>query len=275
MFYHALQNLFCTFVWQTLFKCKNMKFIGIIPARYASTRFPAKPLAVLGGKIVIQRVYEQVAGVLDEAVVATDDQRIYDAVLAFGGKAVMTGTHHKSGTDRCFEAYTKLGKEYDVIINIQGDEPFIQPDQLEAIKACFDDSQTQIATLVKPFTPEDGLEALENPNSPKVVVNKKMQAMYFSRSVIPFIRNKEREEWLSSHTYYKHIGLYAYRAEVLREITALPLSSLELAESLEQLRWLENGYTIKVGISDVETIGIDTPADLERAEAFLKNNMKP
>lgn len=250
-----------------------MKFIGIIPARYASTRFPAKPLAMLGGKTVIQRVYEQVAGVLDEAVVATDDQRIYDAVESFGGKVVMTGTHHKSGTDRCYEAYTNLGVPYDVVINIQGDEPFIQPQQLEAIKACFDDSQTQIATLVKPFTPEDGIEALENPNSPKVVVNGKMQAMYFSRSVIPFMRNKEKAEWLSSHTYYKHIGLYAYRAEVLAEITSLPQSSLELAESLEQLRWLQNGYTIKVGISEIETIGIDTPADLERAEEFLRNKM--
>ncbi len=249
-----------------------MKYIGIIPARYASTRFPAKPLAMLGGKIVVQRVYEQVAGVLDDAVVATDDLRIYDAVLAFGGKAVMTGTHHKSGTDRCQEAYTKLGEKYDVVINIQGDEPFIQPQQLEAVKACFDDAQTQIATLVKPFAPADGVEALENPNSPKVVVNQNMQAMYFSRSVIPFLRNVDRSEWLSAHTYYKHIGLYAYRADVLAEITRLPQSPLEMAESLEQLRWLQNGYTIKVGISEVETIGIDTPADLARAEDFLKNN---
>lgn len=252
-----------------------MNFIGIIPARYASTRFPAKPLAMLGGKTVIQRVYEQVAGVLDDAVVATDDRRIYDAVLAFGGKAVMTGTHHKSGTDRCQEAYEKLGKPYDVIINIQGDEPFIQPQQLEAVKACFDDDRTQIATLVKPFAPADGIEALENPNTPKVVLNQDMQAMYFSRSVIPFLRNRDKSEWLSAHVYYKHIGLYAYRAEVLKEITGLPQSSLELAESLEQLRWLQNGYTIKVGISEIETIGIDTPADLERAEAFLRNNMNP
>lgn len=250
-----------------------MRFIGIIPARYASTRFPAKPLAMLGGKTVVQRVYEQVSGVLDDAVVATDDRRIYDVVLAFGGKAVMTGIHHKSGTDRCYEAYTNLGVPYDVIVNIQGDEPFIQPRQIETVKACFDDPQTQIATLVKPFTQEDGIEALENPNSPKVVVNQKMQAMYFSRSVIPFMRNKERDEWLSSHTYYKHIGLYAYRADVLKEITSLPQSSLEQAESLEQLRWLQNGYTIKVGITGIETIGIDTPADLERAENFLKNKL--
>ena len=247
-----------------------MKFIGIIPARYASTRFPAKPLAILGGKPVIQRVYEQVAGIFDEAYVATDDERIESAVTAFGGKVVMTSVHHKSGTDRCYEAYTKVGQGYDVVVNIQGDEPFIQRSQLEAVKACFEDSPTQIATLVKPFTPEDGFEALENVNSPKVVVNKNMNALYFSRSVIPFQRNAEKEGWLKEHTYYKHIGLYAYRADVLKEITSLPQSSLELAESLEQLRWLENGYTIKVGISEVETIGIDTPQDLARAEAFLK-----
>ena len=157
-----------------------------------------------------------------------------------------------------------------MVVNIQGDEPFIQRSQLEAVKACFEDSATQIATLVKPFTPEDGFEALENVNSPKVVVNKNMNALYFSRSVIPFQRNAEKAGWLKGHTYYKHIGLYAYRADVLKEITSLPQSSLELAESLEQLRWLENGYTIKVGISEVETIGIDTPQDLARAEAFLK-----
>lgn len=247
-----------------------MKFIGIIPARYASTRFPAKPLAILGGKTVIQRVYEQVVGVLDEAYVATDDVRIEEAVKAFGGKVVMTSVNHKSGTDRCYEAFCKVGSGYDVIVNIQGDEPFIQRSQLEAIKACFEDDATQIATLVKPFTPEDGFDALENVNSPKVVVNRNMNALYFSRSIIPYQRNKEKIEWLSGHTYYKHIGLYAYRAAVLKEITALPQSSLELAESLEQLRWLENGYTIKVGTTTVETIGIDTPQDLVRAEQFLQ-----
>lgn len=246
-----------------------MKFIGIIPARYASTRFPGKPLAILGGKPVIQRVYEQVAGILDETVVATDDRRIYDAVQAFGGKAVMTGVHHKSGTDRCYEAYTIVGTTYDVVVNIQGDEPFIHPQQIEAVKACFDDPHTQIATLVKPFTAADGYEALENVNTPKVVVNRHRQAMYFSRSIIPFQRNKDKAEWLSGHTYYKHVGLYAYRADVLKEIAALPQSALEIAESLEQLRWLENGYVIKAGVSEAETIGIDTPEDLERAEKFL------
>lgn len=248
-----------------------MKFIGIIPARYASTRFPAKPLALLGGKTVIERVYRQVEGVLDDVVVATDDERIRQAVLAFGGKVVMTSPNHKSGTDRVQEAFTLVGAGYDVVVNIQGDEPFIQAQQLEALRQCFTDPSVDIATLVKPFRPEDGLAALENANSPKVVVNKRMEALYFSRSIIPFTRGKEKEEWLSDHTYYKHIGLYAYRANVLGEITALPQSSLELAESLEQLRWLENGYKIKVGISDIETIGIDTPEDLERAEAFLKS----
>lgn len=249
-----------------------MKFIGIIPARYASTRFPAKPLAMLGGKPVIQRVYEQVAGVLDDVCVATDDERIEKAVEAFGGKVVMTSVNHKSGTDRCYEAYCKVGQGYDVVVNIQGDEPFIQRSQLEAVKACFDDEATQIATLVKPFRPKDGFDALENVNSPKVVVNRQMQALYFSRSIIPFQRSRDRKEWLANHVYYKHIGLYAYRASVLKEITALPQSPLELAESLEQLRWLENGYTVKVGISEVETIGIDTPQDLERAEAFLNQH---
>lgn len=247
-----------------------MKFLGIIPARYASTRFPAKPLALLGGKPVIQRVYEQVVKLLDDAVVATDDERIEAAVKAFGGKVVMTSTSHRSGTDRCYEALTKVDGEFDVVINIQGDEPFIQPSQIRTVMDCFEESSTQIATLVKPFTPQDGFNALENVNSPKVVVNKQMQALYFSRSIIPFFRNKDKKEWLAGHTYYKHIGLYAYRAEVLKEITQLPQSSLELAESLEQLRWLENGYVIKVGESQVETIGIDTPEDLARAELFLK-----
>lgn len=247
-----------------------MKFIAIIPARYASTRFPGKPLALLGGKPVIQRVYEQVAGVLDDAVVATDDRRIYDAVLAFGGKAEMTSTEHRSGTDRCWEAYCKQGGAYDAVVNVQGDEPFIRPAQLEALKRCFDDPETQIATLVKPFAEKDGLEALENPNSPKVVLDGRSRALYFSRSVIPYLRGVDRAEWLRRHTYYKHIGIYAFRTEVLREVTSLPQSPLELAESLEQLRWLENGYRIGVGVTNFDTVGIDTPEDLERAERFLK-----
>lgn len=247
-----------------------MKFIGIIPARYASTRFPGKPLKLLGGKTIIQRVYEQVSNALNDVFVATDDERIEAAVKAFGGKVIMTSASHQSGTDRCYEAYTKIGGDFDVIINIQGDEPFIQQEQLETVKACFDDETTQIATLVKPFTEADGLKALENPSSPKVVVDAQMHALYFSRSVIPYLRNVPREEWLSVHTYYKHIGLYAYRAEVLKQITSIPQSALEKAESLEQLRWLENGYTIKVGVCQVETIGIDTPEDLVKAEEFLR-----
>lgn len=245
-----------------------MKFIAIIPARYASTRFPGKPLAVLGGKPVIQRVYEQACDVLEEAYVATDDERIFKAVEAFGGKAVMTSTNHKSGTDRIEEAAEKIGTDADVIINVQGDEPFIQRSQLETVKHLFDDPQTQIATLGKPF---ESIEAVENPNSPKIVTDMKGYAMYFSRSVIPYIRGKERKQWLESFPFLKHIGLYAYRRDVLKEITTLPQSPLELAESLEQLRWLQNGYRIKVGITDVETVGIDTPEDLERAEAFLKS----
>ena len=249
---------------------KPLRFIVIIPARYASTRFPAKPLALLGGKPVIQRVYEQVSGVVSDVVVATDDERIYEAVEAFGGRVVMTSSNHKSGTDRCWEAYQKQGEEYDVVINVQGDEPFIAHSQLRAIMDCFNDETTDIATLVKPFTEEDGIEALENPNSPKVVLDKQSRAIYFSRSVIPYLRGVEREEWLKKHPYYKHIGMYAFRADVLKQVTSLEQSPLELAESLEQLRWLENGYKIGVGISDVETVGIDTPEDLQRAEEFLK-----
>lgn len=253
-----------------------MKYIAVIPARYSSTRFPGKPLAMLGGKPVVQRVYEQVAGVMDEAVVATDDERIRDAVLAFGGRVVMTSPDHRSGTDRCREAYDKVCAEqqrtFDVVINVQGDEPFIRRSQLETVMRCFDDPSTDIATLVKPFFASDGLAALENPNSPKVVLDAQSRALYFSRSVIPFLRGVPREEWLVCHTFYKHIGLYAFRAGVLRAVTDLPQSPLELAESLEQLRWLENGFKIGVGISEVETIGIDTPDDLARAEKYLMKN---
>ena len=247
-----------------------MKFLALIPARYASTRFPAKPLAILGRKPIIQHVYERVSSIFEDAYVVTDDTRIEECVKAFGGRCVMTGTHHKSGTDRCFEALEKLGAGFDVVVNVQGDEPFIAASQLETIKQCFADAETQIATLVKPFTPADGIEALENPNSPKVVLDNNNYAVYFSRSVIPYLRGVEKEEWLSHHTFYKHIGLYAYRAEVLKEITSMPLGVLEQAESLEQLRWLQAGYRIKVGTTDVETIGIDTPEDLERAKNFLE-----
>ena len=246
-----------------------MRFVGIIPARYASQRFPGKPLAILGGKTVIQRVYEQVGKVLDDVYVATDDDRIKNTVEGFGGKAIMTSPNHKSGTDRIEEAVEKIGEDFDVVINIQGDEPFIHESQIKELCACFNDADTQIATLGKPFTAEMGMEALENPNSPKIVVDNRGYAMYFSRSVIPYIRNTRREEWIGQFPYLKHIGLYAYRREVLRQVTQLPQSSLEIAESLEQLRWLQNGYKIKVGLTDVETVGIDTPEDLQRAETYL------
>lgn len=246
-----------------------MKFIGIIPARYASTRFPGKPLAVLGGKTVIQRVYEKVTSCLDVAYVATDDQRIYDHVKSWGGNVVMTRTDHKSGTDRIEEAIEKIGDGYDVVINIQGDEPFIDASQIETVCRCFDDENTQIATLGKRFG--NDIDAIKNPNSPKIVVDNNGFAMYFSRSVIPFVRGKEEETWGTEYPFLKHIGLYAYRRNVLREVTSLPQSSLEIAESLEQLRWLQNGYKIKVGETDIETIGIDTPEDLAKAESKLNN----
>jgi len=246
-----------------------MKFIAIIPARYASTRFPGKPLAMLGGKMVIQRVYEQVSASIADTYVATDDERILRAVESFGGKAVMTAATHQSGTDRIAEAVGIIGGQYDVVVNVQGDEPFIRRSQIETVCRCFDDEQTQIATLAKPFGNEGGFQPIANPNSPKVVVDNQGFALYFSRSVIPFLRGKETDTWPDSFPFLKHIGLYAYRTEVLREVTQLPQSSLEKAESLEQLRWLQNGYKIKVGLTDVETVGIDTPADLERAEQFL------
>lgn len=243
-----------------------MTFTGIIPARYASSRFPGKPLAMLGGKPVIERVYEQVASVLDDAYVATDDERIFNTVESFGGKAVMTRTDHKSGTDRIEEAVEKLGCQSDVIVNIQGDEPFIQRSQIETVCRSFDDPNTQIATLGIRF---QSMEAVMNPNSPKIVLDNNGYAMYFSRSVIPFIRGVEEQDWLAHYPFLKHIGLYAYRREVLAQLTRLPQSSLEKAESLEQLRWLQNGFRIKVGLTDVETVGIDTPQDLEKANRIL------
>ena len=249
-----------------------MKFIAIIPARYASTRFPGKPLAKLGDKTVIQRVYEQVTKQIKVAYVATDDKRIYDHVTSWGGKAVMTRNDHKSGTDRIEEAMEKIEMtdgSFDVVINVQGDEPFIQPEQIEEICRCFDDANTQIATLGIRFG--DDITSIQNPNSPKIVVDRSGFAMYFSRSVIPFCRGKETESWGMAFPYLKHIGMYAYRREVLREITNLPQSPLEIAESLEQLRWLENGYRIKVGETYTETIGIDTPADLQKANALLNS----
>lgn len=252
-----------------------MNFIGIIPARYASTRFPGKPLAMLGDKPVIQHVYEQARKALVEVVVATDDQRILDCVRNFGGQAVMTRTDHPCGTNRCFEAYLKTQgsvQDNDVIINIQGDEPFIQPEQIDLLKSCF---PTDIATLVKPFTETDSTEALFNPNSPKVVVANG-RALYFSRSVIPYLRGVNEQQWLKESVrrgtpYYKHIGMYAYASRVLEQIVALPQSPLEMAESLEQLRWLEAGYTIRVAETDIQTIGIDTPEDLLQAQLKVKS----
>ena len=243
-----------------------MTFTAIIPARYASTRFPGKPLAVLGGTTVIQRVYEQVSSVLNEVYVATDDERIFACVNSFGGKAVMTRADHQSGTDRIQEAVEKTSTQTDVIINVQGDEPFIQPSQIQTLMQLFDDPSTQIGTLGKYF---ENIEAVENPNSPKIVMDNRGFALYFSRSVIPYIRGKERQNWFGEYPFLKHLGVYAYRREVLAEVTKLPQSSLEKAESLEQLRWLQNGYRIRVGLTDVETVGIDTPEDLQRAEAFL------
>lgn len=237
-----------------------MDVIGIIPARYASTRFPGKPLIDIHGKSMIRRVYEQAMQAdLAEVLVATDDERIYAHVESFGGKAVMTAGHHQSGTDRCFEAYKLHDVPHEYIINIQGDEPFIKPQQIDLVAFCFAKPQTQLATLIKKInTPEE----LFNANAPKVVIGLAREALYFSRQPIPYCRNVPKDIWHRQHTYYKHIGIYGYRADILEQITQLPPSSLELAESLEQLRWLENGFRITTALTEFETIGIDTPEDL-------------
>ena len=255
-----------------------MQYIGIIPARYASTRFPGKPLVDIGGKPMIQRVYEQAKKSLERVVVATDDERIFDTVHSFGGEAVMTRADHKCGTDRCLEAMGKtIGEATDVVvINIQGDEPFIQPEQIDAIKRCFADESTQIATLVKPYTEEDSLADLENPNTPKVAIafdddqRQTGTALLFSRSVIPYLRGIDKQDWLKQGLHYRHIGMYAYKAQTLRQITRLPQTPLEKAESLEQLRWLEHGYPIRVAVCNTYSMGIDTPDDLAQAIAYLQ-----
>ncbi len=242
-----------------------MEFIAIIPARYASTRFPGKPLININGKTMIHTVYVQAKKVFSEVYIATDDKRICEEVQKFGGKAVMTKKKHKSGTDRCAEAIDKIelleNKTYDIVINIQGDEPFIKTEQLNEIKSCFKLKRTQIATLVKPINNKDDIF---NPHKPKVVISKKNEAIYFSRSPIPYLRGHKNTKWVSKHLFYKHIGLYGYRKDILKAITELPQSPLEIAESLEQLRWLENGYKIKIGFTEHESISIDTPRDLEK-----------
>lgn len=245
-----------------------MKILGIIPARFASTRFPGKPLADIAGKSMVQRVYEQCcqSSRLDELIIATDDQRILQHVESFGGKAVMTSATHPSGTDRCNEV-AGLFPEFDICINIQGDEPMIDPQQIDLLCSCFNDENASLATLVKKITSPT---ELFNQNTPKVTFNKNMEALYFSRNTIPFIRSSNEKNWLKEHTFYKHIGIYGYRAAILSEITKLEISSLEKAESLEQLRWLENGYRIKVAITDKESQAIDTPEDLLKLLAHLK-----
>jgi len=246
-------------------------FAGIIPSRFASKRFPGKPLVIIGGKPMIQRVYEQASLSLEYVYVATDDPRIFDAVMSFGGKAVMTSAGHQSGTDRCAEAVGKIalpdGTKPDVVVNIQGDEPFIKPEQINLLASCFADDSVEIATLVRKAEPG---EDLTNPNHPKAILDLSGNAIYFSRSVIPFIRDAEMGEWTRLHTYYKHIGLYAYRTGTLNRITLLSCSSLEKAESLEQNRWIENGYKIRTAITQWESACIDTPEDLENVKKYFE-----
>lgn len=243
-----------------------MKVLGVIPARYESTRFPGKPLVDIQGKSMIARVYERCcsARLLDQVIVATDDKRIYEHVLSFGGKAEMTSTSHRSGTDRCAEVAEKHPAA-EIVVNIQGDEPFIDPHQIDQLVQLFQGPQgIDIATLAKKI---DSPEALLDPNIVKVVFNAEAQALYFSRSTIPFVRNLASSQWLRHHDFYKHIGIYAFRNEVLQQCASLPQGRLEVIESLEQLRWLESGYSIKVGLTALETMGIDTPEDLQKFEA--------
>jgi len=246
-----------------------MKFLAIIPARYASSRFPGKPLADILGKPMIQWVYERTCTHFSACYVATDDDRIREAVEKFGGRVVMTSAALRSGTDRCAEALDVIerqsGEHFDVVVNIQGDEPFVSKEHLQKITACFSDAATRIATLIKPFGRD---EDIFDPNTPKVVVSTGGFALCFSRSVIPYLRNEPQENWCKNHLYYKHIGLYAYRADTLREITKLPAGELEKAESLEQLRWLENGYAIRVAETHAENLAVDTPADLEKLRNY-------
>lgn len=239
-----------------------MKILGIIPARYNSTRFPGKPLADINGKTMIQRVFEQstLSKRLSKVLVATDDERIANHVREFGGLLTMTSPQHQSGTDRCNEIIRNLSEEkWDAVINIQGDEPYIHPDQIDLLCGMFDEKETQIATLVKKITSPD---ELFNHNNVKVILNKRSEAIYFSRSPIPYNRNFPEQEWLKYSTYYKHIGIYGYRSNILNEIAALPKTNLEVTESLEQLRWIENGYSIKAEITSLESIAIDTPEDI-------------
>lgn len=246
------------------------KFIVIIPARYGSSRFPGKPLAMIDGEEMIVRVCRRASETGVEVAVATDDERIRDCVEKAGFTAVMTSSDHKSGTDRVYEAFCKLGSQAEVVINVQGDEPFIAPSQIESLMGCFDDDETRLATLVRKFDSSLGFEALFDPNLVKVARGEDGNALYFSRSIIPYIRGEEWQKWLDVHTFFTHVGIYAYRSETLAEITKLNRSPLEIAESLEQLRWLENGYKVRTAETDEPTIGIDTPEDLKAAEEWLK-----
>jgi|LSQX01.1.fsa_nt_gb 3-deoxy-manno-octulosonate cytidylyltransferase (CMP-KDO synthetase) len=244
----------------------GLRFAVIIPARYASTRFPGKALAMIGRKYMIQRVYEQAHKSVETVYIATDDQRIYDATTGFGGNAVFTSASHTSGTDRCAEAAKKImaetGKKIDVVINVQGDEPFIKPEQIDLLKSCFYDENVTLATLIRKTAAG---EDIFNHDRPKVIVDVNSNAIYFSRTAVPFIRDHQPSQWTSLHSYFMHLGLYAYRSDILQKITLLPPSPLEKAESLEQNRWIENGYTIRCAETNWESFGIDTPEDLEKA----------
>lgn len=252
-----------------------MNFLGIIPARYGSTRLEGKPLVDICGKTMIQRVYEQSKKVLSNVVIATDDKRIEDAVKSFGGNVVITG-EHTTGTNRCLEAYEKVQKNstinFDAIINIQGDEPLLEPEQLRCLVSCFEDPKTELATLVIPVSNEGDLF---NESEVFVVFDKNKKALYFSRSVIPHIRGVHKTKWLQYHTFYKHLGMYGFTTKSLKEFANMEQTKLELSESLEQNRWLENGGVIKIEITQHDSIPVDTIDDLEKVRRIIssvKNN---
>lgn len=256
----------------TSYRYDIMKILGIIPSRYDSTRFPGKPLADIQGKTMIQRVYEQAskASTLNKVVIATDNQEIFDHVKGFGGEVIMTSMKHENGTSRCLEAYTEYGKKYDFVINIQGDEPFIQPEQIDLLAKSISAKETQIATLIKKIEDE---KELFDPGTVKVVSDTKSNAIYFSRSTIPFLRDSLQSQWLNVHDFYKHIGIYAYRVEILEELNSIKTSKLEKAENLEQLKWIENGYKVKVSETQLDSHGVDTPEDLEKINRDLASKI--
>lgn len=253
-----------------------METIAIIPARYGSTRLPAKPLALIGGEPMVWRVYQRVAEALgyDNVYVATDHEDVAEAVTSRGGNAIIAAGMITCGTERCEKALRISGRKPDVVINVQGDEPFIRPDHILKLANCFNSPEVEIATIARRFNPEEDFEALFSPDSPKVVMDENNDALYFSRSIIPYVRDKNWKEWIYATDFYMHIGTYAFRPETLKKVVALPVCAIEKAEKLEQLRWLNAGFRIRVAITDSHLFSIDTPADLDAANDYFRKHLQ-